>query len=106
MRCGGCGAYRYPARERCDVCWSTDTEWAEASGVGTLFSWTVFHQVYHPAFAGRVPYVVAQVDLAEGPRILSTVEECDPAELRAEMPLRVAFRRLSDEVALPVFRPA
>jgi len=105
MRCASCGTYRYPSRDRCDVCWSTDTEWAEASGDATLHSWVVFHQVYHPGFAGRVPYNVAVVELAEGPRITTNIVESANDQLKAGMPLRVTFQSVADGVAIPVFRP-
>jgi len=105
MRCAGCGTYRYPSRDRCDVCWSTETEWVEASGRATLHSWAIFHQVYHPAFAERVPYNVAVVELDEGPRITTNVVGVDNAALHAGMPLEVAFETVADGVALPKFRP-
>jgi uncharacterized OB-fold protein len=106
MRCARCGTYRYPARDRCDECWSTDTEWVEASGRGTLHSWVIFHQVYHPGFADRVPYNVAIVELDEGPRTTSNIVECDNADLYAGMPVRVTFENVAEGVALPRFQPA
>ena len=103
MRCLGCGAYRFPARDRCDVCWSTETEWVQASGRGVLHAWVIFHQVYHPAFADRVPYNVAVVELAEGPRMISNVVGCEPGALRSGTPLTVTFEPIADGVALPKF---
>jgi uncharacterized OB-fold protein len=105
MRCRACGTHRYPSRERCDACWSTDTEWVQASGRATLHSWVLFHQVYHPAFADRVPYNVAVVELAEGPRITTNIVGCANADLHAGMPLEVTFETVADGVALPKFRP-
>ena len=105
MRCAQCGTYRYPSRERCDECWSTETEWVEASGRARLHSWVVFHQVYHPGFADRVPYNVAVVELEEGPRITSNVMDCDNDALHAGMPLAVTFETVADGVVLPKFRP-
>lgn len=106
MRCLACGTFRYPSRDRCDVCWSMDTEWAEASGRATLHSWVVFHQVYHPGFADRVPYNVALVELAEGPRITTNVEGVANDHLHAGMPLIVTFETVADGIALAKFRPA
>lgn len=106
MRCRSCGTHRYPSRDRCDVCWSTDTEWVQASGRATLHSWVLFHQVYHPGFAERVPYNVAVVELAEGPRITTNVTGCASEDLRAGMALDVWFEKVADDVALPKFRPA
>ena len=106
MRCVACGTHRYPSRDRCDVCWSTETEWVEASGRARLHSWVIFHQVYHPGFADRVPYNVALVELDEGPRITTNVVDCEQRQLRAGMPLTVTFESVGDGVALPKFRPA
>ena len=105
MRCRACGTYRYPSRDRCDACWSTDTEWVPASGRATLHSWVIFHQVYHPAFADKVPYNVAVVELEEGPRITTNIVGCEHDALRAGMPLEVVFETVADGVALPKFRP-
>lgn len=105
MRCLSCGAHRYPSRECCDACWSTETEWVEASGRATLHSWVIFHQVYHPGFASRVPYNVALVELAEGPRITTNIVGVENDALRAGMPLQVTFETVAEGVALPKFQP-
>jgi uncharacterized OB-fold protein len=57
-------------------------------------------------FAERLPYVAAVVELAEGPRLMTNVVDCAPADLRIGMPLQVAFTPLTDELTAPVFRPA
>ncbi|MGE0545016.1 MAG: Zn-ribbon domain-containing OB-fold protein [Dehalococcoidia bacterium] len=105
MRCVACGTHRYPARDRCDVCWSTETEWVEASGRASLHSWVVFHQVYHLAFADRVPYNVAVVELEEGPRITTNVIDCELDDLKAGMALIVMFEEIAEGMAMAKFRP-
>jgi uncharacterized OB-fold protein len=105
MRCTACGAFRYPSRDRCDTCWSTESEWTPASGQATLHSWVIFHQVYHPAFAADVPYNVAVVELAEGPRITTNIVGVANDALHAGMPLEVVFETVADGVALPKFAP-
>ena len=106
MRCLSCGTYRYPSRDRCDACWSTDTEWVQASGRATLHSWVIFHQVYHPGFADRVPYNVAVVELEEGPRITTNIVGVGNDALRAGMPLQVTFETIAEGTTLPKFTPA
>ena len=59
-----------------------------------------------PPFSERIPYVAAVVDLAEGPRMMTNVVDCDPDRLEVGMPLRVAYRELADDVTVPVFTPA
>lgn len=108
--CRSCGkAFFYP-RNACPRCWSSETEWREASGRGTVYTFTVVHQNDLPPFRDRLPYVVAVVELDEGVRMTSNIEECRPEHVRCGMPVRVAFRTEArsedDAVALPVFHPA
>ncbi|MEV5979056.1 Zn-ribbon domain-containing OB-fold protein [Streptomyces sp. NPDC052114] len=114
-RCGACGlAHHYP-REFCPKCWSEDVTWERASGRATLYTWSVVHRNDLPPFGGRVPYVAAVVDLAEGPRMMTEVVDCAEGALRIGMALRVAFRETGAAegsggeggaaVAVPVFRP-
>jgi uncharacterized OB-fold protein len=78
----------------------------QASGQGTLSTFTLVHQVAHPGFVSEVPYILAEVDLQEGVRIVSTIVGCSHAELRIGMPLAVTFADINEEISLPVFRPA
>ncbi|MEV4439791.1 OB-fold domain-containing protein [Streptomyces sp. NPDC049577] len=108
-RAGGCGkAHHYP-REFCPHCWSTDVVWEEAGGRATLYTWSVVHRNDLPPFDGRLPYVAAVVDLAEGPRMMTEVVDCGEESLRIGMELAVAFRSGGEPgtaVAVPVFRPS
>ena len=76
------------------------------SGRGEVFSFNVMHQVYHPGFAGEVPYAVVVVKLAEGPKIVSNLVGVQPRDIRIGMPVRVVFEDITDEVTLPKFVPA
>lgn len=106
QRCTGCGTLWFPARPRCSACLGKEATWVPVSGRGEIFSFVVMHQAAHPAFAARVPYPVVVVQLAEGVRMLSGVTGIAPEDLRIGMPVEVAFERRSDEVSVPVFRPA
>ena len=75
QHCRACGAYQYPPESFCYECPATDLEWRTVEGRGTIYSFIVVHQLYHPAFAERVPYVVATVQLDEGPRLLAALFE-------------------------------
>ena len=107
-RCGACGrAHHYP-REFCPYCWSEDVTWETASGLATLYTWSVVHRNDLPPFGERTPYVAAVVDLDEGPRMMTEVmtEVVDGVGgsvgggLRVGMGLEVAFRE-----GVPIFRP-
>jgi uncharacterized protein len=106
QRCNACGeAYFYP-RPFCPKCWSEDVSWEEASGDATLYTWSVVYVNDLPPFNERVPYVAAVVDLAEGPRMMTNVVDCEADALKVGMPLRVEYRDLTDDATVPVFVPA
>ncbi len=104
QRCRGCGAFRFPARDLCSHCLSRESEWTRVSGRGTVFSFAIMHQVYHPAFADAVPYAVVVVELEEGARVLSNVVDCPVHEVTIGMPVEVVFEDVTPEVTLPKFR--
>lgn len=103
--CNACGANHYYPRPFCPKCWSTDVNWFDAVGTGTLYTYSVVHSNDLPAFRDRVPYVVAIVDLDEGPRMETNIVDCPLDELRVGMRVTVAFED-EGEIVLPRFRPA
>ena len=105
QKCSTCGTIIWPVKSRCDNCLAATVSWIQASGKGTLYSFTLMHQVYHAGFATETPYNIAQVDLAEGLRIITNIVNCPNSELQIGMSLEVTFEDVSDEVALPKFKP-
>jgi len=106
QRCASCSRLRYPAAIACPTCLSPDATWEQVSGSGKVFSFAVFHRVYHPSRQGKVPYNVSLVELDEGPMMLTNVVEVDNAKLDVGQPVQVTFERIDDELAIPVFKPA
>jgi uncharacterized OB-fold protein len=105
-RCGACGRHHHYPRPFCPFCWSEDVTWTEASGRATLYTYSVVRQNDLPPFPERVPYVAAIVELAEGPRVMTNLEGAEPEAIEIGMDLEVDFRPISDDVTIPVFRPA
>lgn len=105
-RCEDCGVFSYYPRPFCPSCWSERVVWHQASGEATLYSWSVIYSNDQPPFKERVPYVAAVVDLAEGPRMMTNVVDCEFDDLRVDMALRVKFQPISDDFTIPVFAPA
>ena len=105
QRCSGCGALRFPPREICSRCLSTEGSWRPVSGRGEIFSFNIMHQIYHPGFAAEVPYAVVVVRLEEGPKITSNLVGCPVDAITVGLPVEMIFERLSPEVTLPQFRP-
>jgi hypothetical protein len=106
QRCGDCGAAQHYPRPFCVACWSDRVSWEEASGRGTLYTYSTVYVNDLPPFGDRLPYVAAAVDLDEGPRVMTNIVDADPADLRLGMAVVVDFRPLNEDVTAPVFRPA
>lgn len=104
QRCDGCATWRWTPQLCCPRCLSERCTWTPASGHGELYSYTV---VRRSADAARfpVPYVLAIVRLDEGPHLLTTLVDCDEAEITIGQPVEVAFRRTPDGVMVYPFVP-
>jgi uncharacterized protein len=105
QHCHDCGAYQLYPRDRCLKCRGA-VDWADASGRGTVYSFTVIRQNYSRPFRDGIPYVVALVDLEEGPRVMTNVVGCDPEDMRIGMPVQATFETVSDEAGIALFSPA
>jgi uncharacterized OB-fold protein len=106
QRCVDCGKpYFYP-RPLCPSCGSANVEWFTASGRATLYSYVINHRPA-PGFEADAPYAIAVVQLAEGPRMMTSLVGVAPTPeaLELDMPLRVTFEQRGD-ISLPVFTPA
>lgn len=96
--CRECDAVYYYPRPICPFCQSDQTDWREASGDGTIYSWSVERRA-------KTPYAIAFVTLAEGPTILSAIVDADLDALAVGQPVRLGFETRDDQ-PVPVFRPA
>jgi uncharacterized protein len=105
QRCDACRHVYFPPRPFCPRCASRSVSVFAASGRGRLESYVINHRP-HPAFDG--PYAIALVALEEGPRMMSNIVGCEqtPEALVLDMPLVVTFEAQSEEITLPLFRPA
>jgi uncharacterized OB-fold protein len=102
QRCRACGTQQYYPRPVCLRCIGRDLEWTEASGRGTVYSYTVTH-LPPEGFEGRQPYVLVAVDLPEGARVLGTLLGVAPDEVRIGMAVRATYERLTDDITLLQF---
>ena len=102
-RCRACDRFHHHPRPWCPYCWSTELDWHEASGHATVVTFSVVHQPPTPAF--EVPYVLAVVELVEGPTMMTNIVDISPDQVRIGMKVAVGFDRRGD-LAVPVFHPA
>ena len=103
QRCAGCKSLRHPPRPMCGDCHSTDWDTVEASGTGTVCSYTV---LTHPRFPGyEYPLIIIRVDLEEGTRLTSQLVQCEPENVEFGMPVQMIIQEDPDGFKLPVFKP-
>jgi uncharacterized protein len=103
QRCANGHTQLYP-RRHCVVCRQA-VEWTDASGFGTVYSFTVIRQSYTRAFRHLLPLVVALVDLDEGPRLMTNLVGVDPEGVVVGQRVEVWFERVGDHAALALFAP-
>ncbi|TAN20382.1 MAG: hypothetical protein EPN30_10375 [Actinomycetota bacterium] len=104
QRCASCSQFRFPPSVICPNCASMDHSWEPVSGLGTVFSFVTFKRLYHKAFASLLPYVVAVVELSEGPRMVSRLVALgEDDSLKCGAPVKVRFERQGNELMLPLF---
>ena len=70
-----------------------------------MYSYTVVHQSQGRRWNEATPYVLAYVELDEGPRLMTNIVDCDPATVAIDMPVRVVFHDTGEGNALPRFTP-
>lgn len=104
QKCQECGLVRWPPSIICPDCHSYDTGWTEATGKGKIWSFVVYHVAYDKAFESELPYVVASVQLEEGPRILTNIVGCSPAEVKCDLPVEVVWEDIEGGFSLPKFK--
>lgn len=102
-KCKACGLTHFLPRYLCPACWSTELDWMQASGLGTVHSFTVIRRAPLAAFVGRVPYVVALIDLDEGPRMMANILGDDALQTRIDDRVEVCFEGRGDGAKVPQF---
>ncbi len=106
QRCKDCSkAYFYP-RPFCPACHSWNTEWFQANGKGKLYSFVIPQRPL--PHMGDGAYVIAIIELDEGPRMMSNLIgiDPDPDKIGCDIPVVIDYADVTDEVTLPKFRPA
>lgn len=102
-KCSACESRHFMPRYLCPVCWSDRLEWIDSKGTGTVHSFTIIRRAPMSAFAAHVPYVVALIDLDEGPRMMANVIGEDALSTRIGDRVSVTFEDRGDGAMLPQF---
>jgi len=106
QKCGACSTIRFYPRALCPSCLSSKTDYLRASGHGTVYTFTVTYQNQAAGFRDELPYVMAYVELDEGPRILTNVVNTPADAVTIGMPVEVVFEDIDEGLAIPKFQRA
>ncbi len=108
QRCDDCGRFQHPPEPVCHHCLSFSLGAGEVSGRGTIYSFEVATQAFHPWFADKIPFVIAVVELVEQPnlKLITNIVGADPdsADIQVGADVAVTWHQLDEEFTLPVFR--
>ena len=101
QKCIDCDSYQFPPRSVCQECLASDVEWVEASGSGTVFTFTIQYRG-RPNFDDQTPYAIVMIDLDEGPRMMSRF--VGPVrEVAIGLHVVLRWAEAGNELTLPVF---
>ena len=104
QHCTTCGKHQHYPRFLCSHCGADTLEWITASGLATVYSYTVIRQNGVPPFKERVPFVVATIDLDEpGARILAAMPTLAPEDAQVGMRVHATFRPAGEELGFVDF---
>ena len=106
-RCDKCQTWIWYPRPFCPECLSTDVTWTDVSGRGTVYSFTVNRRGTADLADYRSvgTYVLAYVELEEGPRVMTNIVDCDPDSIRIGQAVEVVFHDTGQGTKLFRFRP-
>lgn len=106
LRCNQCGAWYWPfaaCNDHPNEPFFTNLGWTEASGRGSVFTFTRAEWTFDPYF--KAPYIYALVELEEGPVMPTNIVGCEPEEVTIGMPVEVVLENLTPDIVVPRFRP-
>ncbi len=95
--CLACKEPHYFPRSFCPFCFSERVEWRQASGNATVYSFSVMMK------SPTGPYAIAYVELAEGPRVLTNLLDCDFAKIAIDAPVKLVWKPSDGGAPVPFF---
>lgn len=106
QRCNDTGKYFFYPRGLSPFTLSDNVSWESVTGRGTLHSFTIVYAMRAPGFAEEVPYVVAIVELDEGPKMMTNLVDVEPEPSKIAIGSRVeiVYDDVTEEITLPKFR--
>ena len=90
--CKSCGFYSFPPRQICPKCKSHDYDHYFFRGRGTVYTYTTIYQGPEH-FARMIPYIIAIVELEEGPKVTAQITDSDLNNVYIGMPVELVIRK-------------
>lgn len=106
QKCDVTGKFFFPPAPVSPYTRDKNWSWSKLSGKGRIASFVVMHQKYFSGFADELPYPVIEVELEEGVKLISNIVELGDRKLAVGMAVEVVFSAATEDVTLPLFRPA
>lgn len=103
-KCSACSEFHFMPRHLCPHCWSDQLEWVDASGAGNVHSFTIVRRAPLDNFAALAPYVVALIELDEGPKMIANVIGDDALSTKIGDRVRVTFEDRGEGALVPQFQ--
>ena len=103
QECSVCGQRQLYGRSLCTNCHSAALTWIESSGLGTIYSRTIIRQNPSRSFKHLIPFVVALIDLDDGPRMMSNVVGTPAEDVKIGDRVRVVFEEVTEFSSLQLF---
>jgi uncharacterized protein len=104
QRCSACDVVVWYPRGICPGCSGSELQWFDASGHGVVYSFTINHRGTGP-YQSAGSYVLAYVELEEGPRVLTNIVDCDVTSVRIGQRVEARFDDTGAGPALVRFAP-
>jgi uncharacterized OB-fold protein len=106
QRCTACGTFRHLPHEVCGRCQSTEHEWVESAGRGSIYTYTIAGHPVHEALTDSVPYNVAivQLDDCGGVLVPSNLVDCPVEDIAVGLRVELAWEDVAEGVSVPRFR--
>ena len=105
QRCDDCDAWVFYPNHWCTACYSANLNWTPCSGSGSVYSFSVVHYAPYESYRD-VPYVLATIELEEGPHLMTNLVNCDWKTVVVGMPVRLTTEARAGGFKVPQFEPA
>ncbi len=96
QQCEKCKKVIWPYSYACPDCLSVNFQTVKSNGIGSIYAFTILNVSFHKSFKDKIPYVVAIVELFEGPKILTNIVETPFEFIKCGAEVKVLWEKAGD----------